>query len=104
MFWARIARLILRNRIAIVVVVGLITLFMLWQMRGLRIDYGYSGMLPETDSVTIKLEQFNQLFGEDAGLFFFAFEDPDFYTINRFGSFNELKHQISQINGVNSVL
>jgi hypothetical protein len=104
MFWARIARLILRNRIAIVVVVGLITLFMLWQMRGLRIDYGYSGMLPETDSVTIKLEQFNQLFGEDAGLFFFAFEDPDFYTLNRFGSFNKLKHQISQINGVNSVL
>ncbi|MFH0761534.1 MAG: MMPL family transporter [Bacteroidota bacterium] len=104
MFWARIARLILRNRIAIVVVVGLITLFMLWEMRGLKIDYGYSGMLPETDSVTIKLEQFNQMFGEDAGLFFFGFEDPDFYTLDRFRTFSELNDQLRQIEGVNSVL
>jgi len=104
MFWARIARLILRNRIAIVVVVGLITLFMLWEMRGLKIDYGYSGMLPETDSVTIKLEQFKQMFGEDAGLFFFGFEDPEFYTLDRFRTFNELNHQLRRIEGVNSVL
>jgi len=104
MFWSRIATLILRNRIIVLVASGLITILMAWQMLGLRIDYGYSGMLPETDSVSIRLNEFNRMFGEDAGLFFFGFEDPDFYTLERFNSFNELKRRIRSIDGIKSVL
>ncbi len=104
MFWSSIARLILRNRLAFAIGIGVITLFMVWQMKDLKIDHGYSGMLPDTDSVSIKLEQFNKMFGEEAGLFFFGFEDPEFYTLKRLHAFKKLTDSIRKIDGITSVL
>src|SRR5512133_2309335 len=104
MFWAKIAGKILRNRLSIAIVIGMVTLFMLWQLPKLEIDYGYSGMLPETDSVSIKLLEFNKIFGEEGGLFLFGFQDPDFFTLDRYNSFNKLKKSIREIDGISSVL
>lgn len=104
MFWAKVAGKILRNRLSIAIVIGVITLFMLWQLPKLDIDYGYSGMLPETDSVSIKLLEFNKVFGEEGGLFLFGFQDPDFFTLDKFNSFNKLKNSIREIEGISSVL
>lgn len=85
-------------------IIGLITSFMIWKMTGLKIDYGYSGMLPDSDSVSIKLEEFNKMFGEEAGLSFFGFEDPEFYTIERYRDFRKLNQEIRKIDGISSVL
>lgn len=104
MFWSSIARLILRNRLALAIGIGVITIFMVWEMKDLKIDHGYSGMLPDSDSVSIKLEQFNQMFGEEAGLFFFGFEDPDFFTLERLEEFKNLTKGIRNIEGITSVL
>jgi uncharacterized protein len=104
MFWAKVANKILRNRMSIAIVIGVITLFMLWQLPKLHIDYGYSGMLPETDSVSIKLREFNKVFGEEGGLFLFGFQDPDFFTVEKFNSFNKLKKSIREIEGISNVL
>ncbi|TSA35935.1 MAG: RND family transporter [Porphyromonadaceae bacterium] len=104
MFWGKVAGKILRNRMSIVIVIGVITLFMLWQLPKLGIDYGYSGMLPETDSVSIKLLEFNKVFGEEGGLFLFGFQDPDFFTFEKFNSFNKLKSSIREIDGIRNVL
>lgn len=104
MFWAKVAGIILRNRITIAIAIGLVTLFMIWQLPKLEIDYGYSGMLPETDSVSIKLLEFNKVFGEEGGLFLFGFQDPDFFTLEKFNSFSKLKASIRKIEGISSVL
>jgi len=103
MFWAKVANKILRNRAVIAVLVGLITLFMLFQLPKLEIDYGYSGMLPETDSVSLQLEEFHKVFGEEGGLFLFGFQDPAFFTIDKYNSFNKLKQEIRQIDGISNV-
>lgn len=104
MFWAKVASKILRNRWSIAIFIGVVTLFMAWQVPKLEIDYGYSGMLPETDSVSIKLLEFNKVFGEEGGLFLFGFQDPDFFTVEKFNSFNELKREIGKIEGIKNVL
>ncbi|MFA6352180.1 MAG: hypothetical protein WCW86_07640, partial [Bacteroidales bacterium] len=104
MFWTTVARFILKQRITLLVVITLVTVVMVFQFRKLHIDYGYSGMLPESDSVSIKLKEFNNLFGEDGNLFFFGFQDPDFFTIEKFQAFSELKRSILAIDGVTSVL
>jgi len=103
MFWAKVANKVLRNRMSIAIIAGLITLFMALQLPKLEIDYGYAGMLPETDSVSIKLHEFNKIFGEEGGLFLFGFQDPDFFTVGKFNSFNKLKDSIRKIDGINSV-
>lgn len=104
MFWAKIAGKILRNRTGIVIGIGMITLFMAWQLPKLTIDYGYSGMLPETDSISIKLTEFNKVFGEEGGLFVLGFQDPEFFTVEKFNSFSQLKKSIRSIDGISSVL
>jgi len=104
MFWAKIASIVLRNRLSIAIIIGLITLFMVWQLPRLEIDYGYSGMLPETDSVSIKLLEFNEVFGEEGGLFLFGFQDPNFFTLDKFNSFSKLKSSIRSVEGISSVM
>lgn len=104
MFWAKIAGMVLRNRISIVIIIGVMTLFMLWQIPRLEIDYGYSGMLPETDSISVKLVEFRKIFGEEGGLILLGFQDPDFFTVDKFNSFNKLKNSIRDIKGISSVL
>jgi len=103
MFWAKIAGKILRNRTSIAIFIGLVTLFMAWQLPKLQLDYGYSGMLPETDSVSIKLREFNKVFGEEGGLFLLGFQDPDFFTLEKYNSFSALKKEIGQIDGIKGV-
>jgi predicted RND superfamily exporter protein len=104
MFWAKVAGVILRNRTVIAIAIGLVTLFMILQLPKLGIDYGYSGLLPETDSVSIKLVEFNKLFGEEGGLFLFGFQDPNFFTVDKFNKFNRLRNDIRKIEGISSVL
>ena len=104
MFWARVAGIVLRNRTIIAIIIGVITVFMVFQLPKLNLDYGYSGMLPETDSVSIKLLEFNKVFGEEGGLFLFGFQDPEFFTLDKFNSFSKLKSSIRNIEGISSVL
>ena len=104
MFWAKIAGVVLRNRWAIAIVIGLITVFMTFQLPRLQIDYGYSGMLPESDSVSLKLQEFNKIFGEEGGLFLFGFQDPDFFKIDKFNKYRDLKASIRKIEGISAVM
>jgi predicted RND superfamily exporter protein len=89
---------------SIAVIIGVITLFMAFQLPKLGIDYGYSGMLPETDSVSIKMLEFNRVFGEDGGLFLFGFQDPDFFKLDKYNNFIKLKNDLASIEGISSVM
>ncbi|MCD6331664.1 MAG: MMPL family transporter [Bacteroidales bacterium] len=104
MVWSKIARFILKYRVLLIIVLIGVTGFMAWQIRDLQMDYGYSGMLPDSDSVSIEYEQFKQLFGEDGTLFFLGIQDPDFFSLEKYREFERLKDWILQVHGINSVL
>jgi predicted RND superfamily exporter protein len=104
MFWAKVAGKVLRNRKGIAIIIGALTIFMVFQLPKLQIDYGYSGMLPESDSVSIKLMEFNKIFGEEGGLFVLGFQDSDFFTLDKYNKFTQLKKSIREIDGIKSVL
>ena len=104
MFWAKVAGKVLRNRKGIAIIIGVITLFMVFQLPRLQIDYGYSGMLPESDSVSIKLLEFNKIFGEEGGLFLLGFQDSNFFTLDKFNKFSQLKKSIKAIDGIKNVM
>lgn len=104
MIWSKIASLILKIRIPLLIVLIGVTGFMAWQIQYLQMDYGYSGMLPESDPVSIEYEQFKALFGEDATLFFFAYQDPDYFTLDNYYAYRSLKDSLSEIHGITSVL
>jgi len=104
MVWTALARIILKYRIIILVMILGLTGFMVYQIQFLKLDYGYAGLLPDSHPVSIKLQEFVEEFGEDATVFLFGCEDKDFFQIEKFNEWNQLRNQIKDIEGVEQVL
>ena len=83
MFWTKLARIILRYRIAILVVLFGLAGFMAYQIQFLKLDYGYAGLLPDSNPVSIKLQQFKDQFGDDATIVLIGCQDHDFFELDK---------------------
>ncbi|MBU2553198.1 MAG: hypothetical protein KKF98_01990, partial [Bacteroidetes bacterium] len=66
--WQFVVRLILRNRLAILITIGLLTVFMGWKGSGIKMSYEMARMLPETDPITQEYEKFKTQFGQDGSV------------------------------------
>ena len=104
MVWTKLARIILRYRIAILVVLLGLTGLMAYQIQFLKLDYGYAGLLPDSNPVSIKLQQFKDQFGDDATIVLIGCQDHNFIELEKFNDWNNLKNEIKSIEGVEDVL
>jgi len=101
--WIKIARLILRNRIALLTAVVIVSSFLAYKATFVEMNYGYSPLLPENDSISIKYKAFKKQFGNDRNTMLFAVQDSNFFEINRFRDWMDLGDTIEKIDGVESV-
>jgi predicted RND superfamily exporter protein len=102
--WTVIIRLILRNRILILSLLGLFTAFMIYQAKDVGLSYHFAHILPETDSTRIKYDQFRTQFGEDGDVLFLGVDDPDLYKIENFSEWYDLNERLDKIEGVDTVV
>ncbi|MCF8348221.1 MAG: MMPL family transporter [Bacteroidales bacterium] len=102
--WQFVVRLILRNRLAILITIGLLTVFMGWKGSGIKMSYEMSRMLPETDPITQEYEKFKTQFGQDGSVIFVAVQDPELFTLEHFNQWYDISYQILKIDGVEEVL
>lgn len=101
--WSIIARIILRNRIALIIAVGIITAFMAYEARLIRLSYKYAQMLPVSDSAYVEYNDFKKLFGEEANIIFIGVQDSSFYEVEKFNDWYDLGNDIKQIEGVSKI-
>ncbi len=104
MVWTKLARIILKFRIPILIALLAGTGFMAYQMQFLKLDYGYAGLLPDSHPVSQRLEQFNREFGADANLGLVAVEDADFFQLDKVNSWIELTRELDRIEGIVEVM
>jgi len=102
--WQFVVRLILRNRLAILITIGLLTVFMGWKGSGIKMSYEMARMLPETDPITQEYEKFKTQFGQDGSVIFVAVQDPELFTLEHFNQWYDISYQILKIEGVEEVL
>ncbi|PLX12290.1 MAG: transporter [Marinilabiliales bacterium] len=102
--WQFIVRLILRNRISILVIIGLLTVFMAYKGSGIKMTYEMARMLPKNDSINVEYEKFKEQFGQDGSVIFVAIQDPDLYTLKHFTDWYELSNSVNDIYGVEEVV
>ncbi len=102
--WHKIAGIILRNRIALLITIGVITVFMTWQATNIKMDYHYASMLSKKDPVYLDQVKFRDIFGEEANGIVVGFNDKDLFQYERFVAFKELCNKISKIEHVKTVL
>ncbi|MBO7143441.1 MAG: MMPL family transporter, partial [Salinivirgaceae bacterium] len=85
-------------------VIGIVTVFMAFQMKGLRMKYAYTPLMSERDSVYLNYLEFKEMFGEDATLSVVAFEDPDFVQLDKYRGLITLCDSLKTVTGVDGVL
>lgn len=102
--WQYLVRFILRNRLYILISIGLLTILMGYLGSKIKMSYEMARMLPETDSIYVEYEKFKNQFGQDGSVIFVAIQDPDLYTKEHFNDWYELGNKILEINGIEEVV
>ena len=79
-FWEKLARIILKNRITILIVVAAITIFLAFQWKNLAMTYTEANLLPKNHSANKDYQKFLDKFGEEGNLVVIGFQDKNFFT------------------------
>jgi len=99
-----LVRFILRNRLANLLAIGALTIFMFYNMTRIKLSYEMVQMLPESDSTQIAYKQFKEIFGEDGSVLFIGVRDKDLFQINKFKAWYDLTWEMKSIDGVQEVI
>lgn len=101
--WTGIARIILKNRILILIILFLLTLFMGYNARHIQMSYQYAPLLPEDDPAYQEYESFVKSFGNEGNILVIGVKDDDFFTVSHFNNWNRFSDELKNIHGVKSV-
>ena len=103
--WQSIANIILRNRLLIIGLITLMTVFFGYNaVTGLKLDNKYGILLPKNAKAKVDYDRFKSMFGEDGGTLVIAIQTDSLYTEERFLKWKELGDSILQYDGVTSVV
>jgi predicted RND superfamily exporter protein len=102
--WTKVAHIILKYRLLLIVIIGIITTFMAMQIKNLEMSYDFAKVVPSHDPDMVYFEQFKQTFGEDGNLFVLGTKDSALYTPLNFSRFKYLNDELSRLRGINNVL
>ncbi|HMU78186.1 MAG: MMPL family transporter [Bacteroidia bacterium] len=102
--WKFLANKILRNRIAFIVVLLLLTVFMAYKALNIKLSYEFVRVLPTTDPAYVEYENFKQKFGEDGSVMVIGFADSSIFQIEKFNSWFLLSDKIRKMDGIQNVL
>ena len=98
--WIKIAGILLRNRVAFIVGVLLITVFMGFQIPKVEMSYEYSNLLPATDSAYLDYLDFHEKFGQEGNVMVFAIQDKDFYQLDKMNDWISMCDSLKALHGI----
>ncbi len=99
-----VSRFILKHRTLIIVILALLTVFMGYKGRDVKLSYENSSLLPEKDSTRIEYQNFKNLFGEDGNVIVIGTINPNLFQLDQFNAWTDLGNEIRKVDGVQEVL
>jgi predicted RND superfamily exporter protein len=103
-FWEWIARIILKNRITILVGILLLTIFLGFQWKNLSMTFTEANLLPEKHLANTQYQDFLNKFGEEGNLIVIGFNDKNFFTPKAYAAWNELMTDLKNAKEVELVV
>lgn len=100
--WQRIASFIIRRRITLLVILGVITVFM-WTVRGTEMVQEISKVILSNEDDLAAYEKFRNTFGDDGNVIVVAIQG-DIFELELFNGIYDLCTELDTGYGVNSVL
>jgi len=95
--WKNISKLILSNRILIILSIILFTIFFGFFATKLKLQYQLNKLLPSSDPVYVAYENFKSDFGQDGLMLVIATNEPDFYKEDKFNAWLEMADSIQNV-------
>ncbi|WP_321288718.1 MMPL family transporter [uncultured Sunxiuqinia sp.] len=102
--WVWLSGIILRNRRALLLLLGLVTVFMAYMASKVEMSYESAQLLPQKDSAYVDYQKFRELFGEEGNLIVVGVEDPNFFKLDHFKEWHQLVVNLNDIDGVENLL
>ncbi len=95
--WFKFSGIILRNRLAFLIAIGLITIFMGYRTQFVEMSYELAQMLPKTDSTYIDYQNFRGKFGKDGNLIVVGVDDKRLFELDNFNAWYDLTYNIKSL-------
>ncbi|MFT5846857.1 efflux RND transporter permease subunit [Psychroserpens sp.] len=103
-FWEVVARLILRNKIGILIAIILVTIFFSSQWKNMRFTYTEANLLPDDHDVNVIYNEFLDIFGEEGNLIILGVKDSTLFTVKKLNAWNQLSEDFKAFDEVESVV
>ncbi len=102
--WLKVSSIILRNKILLLIVLALLTVFLGYNARNVEMSYEYSSLLPKKDQAYKDYKKFVEVFGEEGNLIVIGTQDADFFDLAHFTRWQRLCKELSAIDGVENLI
>jgi len=103
-FWEVVARLILRNKILILIAIILATVFFSLQWKNMRFTYTEANLLPDDNPINITYNEFLKLFGEEGNLIVLGIKDSTLFTVEKLNAWNRFSDEFKFLDEVEAVI
>lgn len=102
--WTFLVRFILRNRLANLLVILALTIFMGYRASKVEMSYEFAQVLPVNDSTSVAYKKFKEIFGEDGSVLFIGIQDSKITNYEVFKDWYNLTYNVKKIDGVKDVV
>jgi predicted RND superfamily exporter protein len=102
--FTKLSRILLRNRILLIVLISIFTLYMAFEAQKVKLSYDSTSLLSTNDSAMIDYQKFKAQYGEDGNVLMIGIRNPGIFRIEQFNAWYDLGDSIRSINGVQEVV
>ncbi|MEO5683429.1 MAG: MMPL family transporter [Chitinophagaceae bacterium] len=102
--WESIARFVLKNKLALLIVLAAITAFMGWHAAKVQLSYDFTGAIPTDNARYMSYQHFRKQFGEDGNMMVIGIQSNQLFEEKLFTDVAQLCAQLKRIKGVENVL
>ncbi|WP_421801070.1 efflux RND transporter permease subunit [Flagellimonas sp.] len=103
-FWPKVAGIILRNRILILLGIVAFTVFLALQWKNMRFSNTEANILPDDHPASVQYNAFTQIFGEEGNAIVLAIKDSALFTPKNFNRWNTLSKQLEAFPEIDYVI
>jgi hydrophobe/amphiphile efflux-3 (HAE3) family protein len=95
--WFNLSKIILKNRLAILIGIGVVTIVMGYLAQFAKMSYQMAQMLPKTDSTYIDYENFKSTFGADGSVVVVGIKNNNLFELDNFNAWYDLTQNLKKI-------
>jgi len=102
--WQTIARIILKNRPFILLLIAVVTAFMAHRATTVQVRYDFASLLPADDPDLLAYQDFKEQFGEDGAMMVIGIHQPRMFELDVFNAWHDLGRELKEVEGIDQVI